>query len=298
MSRQDKIAEKAKRKTTLRCLKEKKESRLHQLKQEYEKNVREISIEYAKDPERLKAKYAAVDFSKSEKARRRSERKIEAAKKKIEFAEKQRIFTLGEEISSSIIQGIGFALFIAGISILDTLGITEGMDFRSLTIVCYSLFGSCMILMYLFSLLSHALTNITAKDVFSRLTHVFSYLIIGFAYTAYTITKIQGVRGWILFGIVWALVFTGILLYSIGGIKMEKACLVLYVVSGSIGLIFAKELFEVLSPISFTMLILAGVFYIGGTVFYYLRKIKFMHLVGNIIFLAGSIFLFFSLFYI
>lgn len=298
MSRQDKIALKAKRKTTLRCLKEKKDSRLNQLKNEYEENVRKVSLQYAEDPERLKAKYAAEDFAKSERARRQAERKIEDEKKRIEFSKKQRIFTLGEEISSAIIQGVGCALFIAGISILDTLGITEGMNFRSLTIVCYSLFGAAMILMYLFSVLHHALTRISAKDVFSRLTHVFAYLVIGFAYTAYTITKIQGVKGWILFGIVWALVFAGILFYSIGGIKMEKVCLVLYVVSGSIGLVFAKTLFEVLSTVSFTMLILAGVFFIVGTVFYYLRKIKFMHLVGNAIFLAGSIFLFFSLFYI
>lgn len=298
MSRQDDIAAKAIRKTTLRCIKEKKDARLAQLKKDYEAEVREINIKYAKDPERLKAKYAAADFAKTEKARKRAERKIENEKKQIELAEKQRRLTVGEEIASSIIQGIGAALFIAGLAILDTLGIKDGMDFKSLTIVCYSLFGSTMILMYIFSVLQHALTRITAKQVFDRLSHVCSYLIIGFAYTAYTITKIQGVKGWILFGIVWGLALVGLMFYAIGGTKLEKANTVLYIVAGFIGLIFAKTLYEVLTPVSFTMLILAAVFYLIGIVFYYLKKVKYMHLFGNIFFLAGSIYLFFSLFYI
>lgn len=298
MSRQDDVAAKAIRKTTLRCIKEKKDARLKQLKKDYEEDVRKINIQYAKDPERLKAKYAAADFAKSEKARKRAERRIENEKKQIELSEKQRRLTVMEEILSAVVQGIGAALFIAALAILDTLGIKEGMDFKSLTIVCYSLFGSAMVLMYLFSVLQHALTNINAKQVFDRLSHVCSYLIIGFAYTAYTITKIQGVKGWILFGIVWGLVAVGVMFYAIAGSKLEKANIALYAVAGFIGLVFAKNLYEVLSTVSFTMLILAAVFYLIGIIFYYARKIKYMHFFGNVFFLAGSIYLFFSLFYI
>jgi len=298
MSRQDDVAAKAIRRTTLRCIKEKKDARLAQLKKDYEAEVRKINIQYAKDPERLKAKYAAADFAKTEKARKRAERRIENEKKQIELAEKERRLTVAEEIASSIIQGIGAALFIAALAILDTLGIREGMDFKSLTIVCYSLFGSAMILMYLFSVLQHALTNINAKQVFERLSHVCSYLIIGFAYTAYTITKIQGVKGWVLFGIVWGLVAAGVLFYAIAGNKFTKVNVALYAIAGFSGLIFAKNLYEVLSTVSFTMLILAAVFYLIGILFYYAKKIKYMHMFGNIFFLIGSVYMFFSLFYI
>lgn len=298
MSRQDEIAAKAIRKSTLRSIKEKKESRLQQLKHDYEQQVRELNIQYAKDPERLKAKYAAADFAKSEKARKRAEKRIERERKEIELSEKQRKFTSSEEIGSAIIQGLGVAIFIAATAILDTIGIRDGMDFKSLTIVCYSLFGASMLLMYLFSVLSHALTNFVAKQVFDRLSHVFAYLIIGFAYTAYTITKIQGVVGWVLFGIVWALDFTGILFYAIAGNKFGKVNGLLFAISGFVGLIFIKNLFESLSTISFTMLILSGLFYFIGFFFYYARKIKYFHMIGNLIFLLGSVYLFFSLFFL
>lgn len=298
MARQDEVAEKAVRKSTLKSLKEKKRSRIKKLKAEFDKEIQEINIQYAEDPERLKAKYAAAEYAKNERAKRRAERKIANEQKIIELEKHTRRLTVGEEIGSSIVQGIGAALFIAGTAILDTLGIKDGMNFRSLTIVCYSLFGSSMILMYLFSLLQHALPNINAKLVFNRLSHVWTFLIIGFGYTAYTITKIQGVAGWILFGIVWALVLIGIFFYAIAGQKYEKLNTVLYIIAGFSGLVLAKNLFEVLSAKSFAMLVLGGVFYLIGIIFYNLKKIKLMHLFGNIVMLCGSVYIFFSLFFI
>ena len=298
MARQDEVAAKAVRKSTLKSLKEKKRSRIKQLKLDYDKTLQEINIQYAEDPERLKAKYAAAEYAKNEKAKKRAEKRIENEQKIIELGKKSRRLTTGEEIGSSIVQGIGAALFIAGTAILDTLGIKDGMNFRSLTIVCYSLFGASMILMYLFSLLQHALTNINAKQVFNRLSHAWTFLIIGFGYTAYTITKIQGIAGWILFGIVWALVLIGILFYAIAGQKYERLNTVLYIIAGFSGLVLAKNLFEVLSAKSFAMLVLGGVFYLIGIIFYNLKKIKLMHLFGNIIMLFGSVYIFFSLFFI
>jgi len=298
MSRQDDIAAKAVRKSTLKSLKVKKASRLRQLKLDYENEIREINIQYAEDPERLKAKYAAADYAKNEKAKKRAEKQIENEKKLIELSKTTRRLSLGEEIASSIVQGIGAVLFIAATAILETIAIQKANDYVTVTTVFYALFGSSMILMYLFSVLQHALTNVNGKEVFNRLSHIWTFLIIGFCYSAYTITKLANVAGWVLFGIVWALVLIGIIFYAIGGRKYEKLNTVLYIVAGFCGVVIAKNLFAVLSKQSFSMLILGGVFYIVGIIFYNLRKIKYMHLVGNIIMLLGSIYIFFSMFYI
>ena len=154
VSIQDEIASKAVRKSTLKSIKEKKKSRLKQLKMDYEKAVQDVHLQYAKNPDRLKAKYAAAEYARTEKAKKRADRRIEMENKILEQAQIQRRLTQSEEIASSIIQGIGMALFIAATAVLDTLGIKEGMDFKSLTIICYSLFGSFMILMYLFNCLA------------------------------------------------------------------------------------------------------------------------------------------------
>lgn len=298
MSRQDDIAAKAVRKSTLKSLKVKKASRLRQLKLDYENEIREINIQYAEDPARLKAKYAAADYAKNEKAMKKAEKRIENEKKMIELSKTTRRLTLGEEIASSIVQGIGAALFIAATAILESIAIQKAETFVTTTTVFYALFGASMILMYLFSLLQHALTNINGKEVFNRLSHIWTFLIIGFCYSAYTITKLANIAGWILFGIVWVLVLVGILFYAIGGNKYEKLNTVLYIIAGFSGIVIAKNLIAVLSKQSFSMLVLGGVFYIIGIVFYNIRKVKYMHLVGNIIMLIGSIYIFFSMFYI
>lgn len=298
MSRQDDIAAKAMRKSTLKSLKVKKHCHAKKLKEDYELALQELNIQYAEDPERLKAKYAAEHYAKTERARKRAEKKIANEKKAIELMKSTRRLTVAEEIGSSIVQGFGVALFIAGTAILDTLALRNVKDFFNTTIVFYSLFGSSMILMYLFSTLQHALTNLTAKQVFNRLSHVWTFLIIGFGYSAFTITKIQGVAGWVLFGIVWLLAVIGMLFYAIGGQRFEVLNVVLYVIEGFSGLVVAKPLYDVLSTKCFSMLMLGAAFYIVGIVFYNLRKVKFMHLIGNIIMLVGSIYIFFSLFYI
>ena len=298
MSRQDDIAEKAVRKSTLKSLKKKKRSRLKQLKIDYETAVQQVQIQYSEDPERLKAKYAAAEYAKNERAKKRAEKRIASEKRILELTKNTRRLTTGEEIASSIVQGLGASLFIAGTAILDTLAMRNVTNFFNTTIVFYSFFGISMILMYLSSLLQHALTNLTAKQVFDRLSHVLSFLIIGFGYSAYTITKIQGMTGWILFGIVWAIVLVGILFYAISGQKYARLNIILYILAGFSGLVVAKNLFEVLSAKSFSMLVLGAFFYLIGIIFYNLKKVKFMHLFSNIIMLLGSVNIFFSLFFI
>jgi len=63
-------------------------------------------------------------------------------------------------------------------------------------------------------------------------------------------------------------------------------------------LIVCRRLFQVLSTTSFTMLGFAAGFYILGIIFYNLKKVRYMHFVGNIMMLIANIYMFFSLFFI
>lgn len=298
MSRQDDIAAKAIRKSTLHSIKVKKEARLRKLKDDYEAEIRKINIEYSKDPERLKAKYSAEEYAKNERAKRRAAKKVEKEQKVLEAQNALRQFSSGEEIATSIVQGLGFAFAIVALALFDSLAVNDLQDFKKLSIVVYTLFGASLILMYLCSVFNHALRNYTAKEVFKRLSHVFSFLIIGFGYTAYTLTKIQGVFGWVLFGIVWGVAVVGSILYAVFGSRLEKGIVAFYVVTGWAGLAAVKVLYDVLSAKSLKMLAAAGIIYILGIVFYNLRKVKWMHFVGNCIMLCGSVFMFLSLFFI
>ena len=197
-----------------------------------------------------------------------------------------------------MVQGIGACLFVAATACLETLAIRNAVKYVNLTTVMYALFGASMIAMYIFSTLRHSLTNRLAKDVFNRLSHFTSFLIIGFGYTAYTITKIEGQIGWILFGIVWGLSLIGAIMFAISGERLSRLNLALYIIAGFSGIFVCRILYNVLSPASFRMLISGALIYIAGLVFYALRKYRFMHFIGNILMLIANINIFFSLFFI
>lgn len=298
MTKRDEIAYTAIRKSTLKCLKEKKASRLAQIKRDYEQQVREIEIQYDEDPERLKAKYAAEDYARTEKAKKRAAARIAREKANIELSKKFRKFTIAEEISSAIVQAIGACLFVAGTAVLETIAIRDATSYINLTTVMYALFGATMIAMYIFSSLQHALTNRIAKDVFNRLSHFSSFMIIGFGYTAYTITKIQGTVGWVLFGIVWGLTVIGAITFAVSGDKISRFNLILYILAGFSGIFVCKILYNVLSVQSFRMLVSAALLYLVAVIFYALRKYRFMHFIGNVLMLIASVNIFFSLFFI
>lgn len=297
-NRSDVRASKAVRKSTLKSLKAKKRARLRQMKDDFEKAVREVNIKYAEDPERLRAKYAADDYAKNEKAKRRAKRKIENEKKRIERLSKRRIPTLAEEIFSAIVQGVSAAVSIAATAIVVYRAATYSPRvLRSAYVATFATSSSLLIVMYVLSTLRHALVSVTAKEVFARLSYSFVFLIIGSVYTAFSLIVIDGAAGWILFGIVWAFALVGIIVESICGYEAKSPIIVLCLLVGWIGVFFSKRLYERLPILSFSSLIAAGVFYTVSSVFFIFSKVKFLHCIGNIFSLAGTILLLSALYF-
>ncbi len=307
MTREDEIAAKAVRISTLKSLKAKRKLRISQLKAETEAKIREINIQYAEDPERLKAKYAAEDYAKSEKAKKKAAKSIEKEKLRLSKERNLRPFKLSEEIFSSIVQGIGAGLFIAATALLNVIAINKlpvelAATSTKIYRVLYICFGVTTILNYVTSLLHHALTNTSAKEVFKRLCRICVYLIIASAFSIYVYTAIATKvvafnYAIILSSIVWAVCLVGIIMYAIGGSRFDVVNIVFYATLGWSGLFIFTKLYHVISNVSFGMLITSGIFYTLGLIFCSIRKVKFMHAIGNLIVLSASVYMFFSFFY-
>ena len=299
MTKQDEIAAKAVRNSTLKSLNLKRKLRIKQIKEETEAKIREINIQYAEDPERLRAKYAADDYARSERAKKRAAQRIEKEKKHLAREHKLRAYSLGEEIFSSVVQGIGACLFIAATVLLDVVAIDSVPEaYKTPYLTVYTCFGVTMILSYIMSILHHALTNSSAKEVFKRLCHIGVFLIIACAYSAYSLVSVTNVFGWVVTGIVWVTCFVGIMMYAIAGTRLELVNIIFYAVLGWAGLFICNQVYHAVTPASFRMLIISGIVFTAGLVFCSLRKVKFMHAIGDLILLIASIFLFFSFFFI
>lgn len=297
MTKQDEIAQRAIRHSTLKSIKVKKESRIKQIREKAEEDIREINILYDEDPERLRAKYAADNYARSERAKKIAEKKIETEKRLLEQNAKRRKFSLAEEIFTSIVQGFGaIAAIVATVLLVVQAVKLSPVSLRASFIPSYACVGASLVIMYIMSTLHHALVPVTAKEVFDRLAHGFAFVAIACGYTAIALTALNGtVIGWVLFGIVWAVAALGVSLYSVFGRRIEKIIMVLYIALGWVGVIIFRQLYDLLPPISFGTLLTSGIVYTISIPFYLSYKVKYLHSIASLIMLVASVFLYLSL---
>ena len=78
---------------------------------------------------------------------------------------KNKLYTLGEEIANAVIHGIGTLLGIAACTLLIVAATKSG---SAMKVVCASIYGATLIILFLMSTLYHALAPEKAKKVFRK----------------------------------------------------------------------------------------------------------------------------------
>ena len=201
-------------------------------------------------------------------------------------------YSSNEEIANSITHGIGAALSIAGLTLLVVLAVIYGDAWR---VVSFSVYGSTLVLLYLASTLYHSVQHPKVKPILRIFDHAAIYLLIAGTYTPFTLVSMRGVWGWTIFGIVWALALAGIVfkLFFIG--RFENLSTVAYVLMGWVVVIAFKELWVSLPMGGIIWLILGGVTYTLGVVFYAWEKLPYNHAIWHLFVLGGSLCHFFAI---
>lgn len=201
--------------------------------------------------------------------------------------------TLGEEIANSISHGVGAGLSIAALVLVI---VKACFNSTPIGIVSASIYGASLVILYLFSCLYHALAKTRARKVFQVLDHCSIYILIVGTYAPFSLVTIGGGLGWTVFSINLACMTVGIVFTSINVEKFHKISMILYIVMGWLIVISLKPVLT-LGKIAVTLLVLGGVLYTVGIVFYKIRKLKYFHFIWHIFVLGGSILQFFSIYF-
>lgn len=196
-----------------------------------------------------------------------------------------------DNVLSAITHGIGFGLAIAGLVILIVKAASTGSAMR---IVTFTIYGSCLVLLYLFSTLYHSLIFTRAKNVFQIFDHSSIFLLIAGSYTPYSLVAIGGAWGWTLFGLIWGLTIFGIIYYIFNRGKHVVFDTVLYVLMGWLVILSGSYLYVRLSPVGFWLLVGGGIAYTVGAILYSMRNIPFIHVIWHLFVMLGSILMYFS----
>jgi len=201
-------------------------------------------------------------------------------------------FTKGEELANAITHGIGVALSIAATVLLIVFAALKG---TALHVVSFSIYGTSMILLYTASTLVHSFPSGKAKNVFESLDHSCIYVFIAGTYTPIVFHMVQGALGWVLFGIVWGLSVIGVIFKSMFASRFMYTSTIIYILMGWCIIFAWKPLTANLSPEGVRLLVIGGILYTFGTIFYVWRKFKFHHAVWHLFVLAGTVVHFFAI---
>ena len=186
---------------------------------------------------------------------------------------------------NSISHLVGAALALIGMVLLVGYASEQGDPWK---IASFSIYGVSLFLLYSLSTLYHSLRG-RAKKIFQKLDHVAIYLLIAGTYTPFTLVTLRGTWGWTLFLIIWGLAILGIFIDSRHKDGSRAIQMVIYLLMGWLVLIAMEPLVQALPTGALVLLVLGGVFYTSGIVFYVTDgRVKHAHGSWHLFVLAGS----------
>ena len=208
-------------------------------------------------------------------------------------------YTKGEEIFNSISHGVGVIFSIVALTLMIVFAAIYGNAWQVISVAIY---GATLVILYTMSTLYHAFTNRKVKSIFQIFDHSSIYLLIAGTYTPYclVILRQDSYKGWVLFGIIWAIAILGIVLSSVFPKKLKPLNMMLYIVMGWAIVIAIPDISRIMSNQNAIngvyWLIGGGIAYTFGIVFYAIKKIPYFHSIWHLFVLLGTICHFISVF--
>ena len=201
-----------------------------------------------------------------------------------------------EEVVSSITHGVGLLLSIIGSAML-IIPASVHVDVRK--IVCFSIYGSSLIIMYAASTLCHSFPSGRIKNIFIQIDYCAIYLLIAGTYTPLVLISLRGVWGWSYFGTIWVMAIAGIAFTLILREKAQVLSIIIYLLMGWLGLVAIPAIIKNIQLGAIVLLVIGGVLYSLGVIFYRWEKLSFHHAIFHIFVLGGSLCCYFAiLFYV
>ena len=204
-----------------------------------------------------------------------------------------------EEAANALTHGIAAGLSVAALVVMVVAAAEAG---SGIAIVAASIFGTALIVCYLSSSIAHSARRESVHRFFDFFDHCSIYVLIAGTNTPFALLALPPDVGWPLFGIIWALAIAGITFKVVAFAgddpkRFDLLSTILYVAMGWFGFLYSAWLLvDVLHPAGFMFLLLGGLFYTGGTIFYQWRLMPFSHAVWHLCALAGSVMHFFCIF--
>jgi len=193
-----------------------------------------------------------------------------------------------EEFWNTITHFIGLLLSIIGITYL----ISTNSNLPILSFVGVIFYGFGLISVYLSSTLYHFVSEPTLKEKLRIFDHISIYYLIAGSYAPVCLITLLNQSGIYILLAVCFIAILGTFFKFFYVSKFEKLSLALYLLMGWLIIVDIRSLFEILELNAIILLILSGLSYTLGTIFYSSKK-KYAHTIWHLFVISGSAFHFF-----
>lgn len=164
-------------------------------------------------------------------------------------------------------------------------------------IVSFSIYGASLIMLYSASTIFHSSKDEELRNKLNIVDHASIYVLIAGTYTPYVLVTLRGTVGWIVFGVIWGLALTGIILKLFYIDKYSLLSTIMYVIMGWVMIFAVKPIINSLELGGLIWLLAGGIVYTVGAVFFSLKNLKYNHAIFHIFVLLGSFCHFMSIYY-
>ena len=204
-----------------------------------------------------------------------------------------RIQTRREEQLNAATHALGALLGIAGFILLLIFN-TNKTTYSLFSVIVY---GLSIIILFSASTLYHSVKSETKKHYFRIIDHISIYLLIAGTYTPVLLITLDQSKGWTLFWVVWGIALFGVILKLFFTGKFEIFSTSLYLFMGWLIAFDFGALLDLMPTNGVIFLIVGGLAYTVGIVFYAIQRIPFNHVIWHLFVLAGAIFHYFMVFF-
>lgn len=204
------------------------------------------------------------------------------------------LYSKGEEIFNAVTHIVGGSL---GIIYLIVLVIFSAPN--TTNTIAVIIFSICTIILYTMSALYHFLPVGKAKKVFQIFDHCTIFLLIAGTYTPFCLISLKGtIIGIVILILEWLFAILGITGNAIAMKNkwIKSLSMIFYVIMGWLILIAFPILLVNISLSSFILLLLGGISYTIGIIFYALgKKVKYFHSIWHLFDILGTLLQFLSI---
>ncbi|HEY1007346.1 MAG TPA: hemolysin III family protein, partial [Sphingobacteriaceae bacterium] len=126
-----------------------------------------------------------------------------------------------------------------------------------------------------------------------KFDHCCIYLMIAGSYTPTSLLVFEGTIKWALFGLIWFIAVSGCILKMFGRLTNNAVSLAIYIAMGCLIIPLVSEMAAKLPLAALVWMFTGGLFYIGGTLFYYhdkpLGKYVHAHEIWHLFVVGGAV---------